>query len=55
MTPEQKPSILIVDDVHKTPMRAETLKQIRARDLRGYDLTRFTYDRFGRYAWMVTE
>ena len=50
-----KQTILIVDDVHKTPMRAETLKQIRARDLRGYDLTRFTYDRFGRYAWMVTE
>ena len=46
-------TIAIVDDVHKSPMRLALLDQIRGRGLRGYDLTCFTYDRFGRYAWML--
>ncbi|MCI0336617.1 MAG: hypothetical protein L0226_03500 [Acidobacteria bacterium] len=47
-------TITIVDDIHKEPMRQAVLKQIRDCGLRGYDLTGFTYDRFGRYAWMLT-
>lgn len=47
-------TITIVDDIHKQPMRQAVLNQIRDRGLRGYDLIRFTYDRFGRYAWMLT-
>lgn len=46
-------AIAIIDDVHKPLMRQETLNQIRRRGLRGYDLTRFTFDRFGRYSWLV--
>jgi hypothetical protein len=48
-------TIAIIDDVHKTQMRREVLDQIRKRGLHGYDLTRFTYDKFGRYAWMLTK
>jgi hypothetical protein len=48
-------TITIIDDAHKPQMRQETLNQIRERGLRGYDLAQFTFDRFGRYAWMLME
>jgi hypothetical protein len=48
-------TIAIIDDVHKRQMRHEVLDQIRKRGLLGYDLTRFTFDIFGRYAWMLTK
>jgi hypothetical protein len=46
-------TIAIIDDVHKTQMRHEVLNQIRKRGFLGYDLTRFTFDKFGRYAWLL--
>jgi hypothetical protein len=44
---------LIVDDIHKSAMRRATLDNVRLRKLQCYDLARFTYDRFGRYSWLI--
>lgn len=46
-------TIVIIDDVHKPQMRRAVLDQMRERNLVGHDLTHFTYDSFGRYAWML--
>ncbi len=47
-------TIAIIDDIHKTQMRHAVLSQLGERGMQAYDLTRFTYDRYGRYAWMLT-
>ena len=47
-------TVAIVDDIHKMQMRQVVLNQIRKRGLRGYDLTHLTFDKFGRYAWILT-
>jgi predicted O-methyltransferase YrrM len=46
---------LIVDDIHKEPIRAAVLKQVQQRQLLCFDLIQYTYDRFGRYSWLVAQ
>lgn len=48
--PETK---LILDDIQKLRIKQSALDTLVQRGGRGYDLARLTYDKFGRYAWMV--
>lgn len=46
-------STVIVDDVHKPYIRQALLKTIEGRGLKRYDLAPWTFDRFGRFAWLL--
>lgn len=45
---------LIVDDVHKAGIQQATVRELRRAGLSCADLLPFTYDEFGRYAWLIT-
>jgi hypothetical protein len=44
---------LIADDVQKQPIREALLTVVQNRQLRCQDLIRVTFDRYGRYAWLI--
>ena len=46
---------LILDDIQKPPIKRAALDALEQRGGCGYDLARLTYDKFGRYAWMIDE
>ncbi len=47
-------TILVVDDIHKPSIRQAVLDSVQSR-ARCYDLAKLTYDRFGRYAWLIND
>jgi len=49
-TPE---TTLILDDIQKPRIKQAVLNTLAQRGGRGHDLARLTYDKFGRYAWMI--
>jgi len=44
---------LILDDIQKPRIKQSALETLEQRGGCGHDLARLTYDKFGRYAWMV--
>ena len=44
---------IILDDVHKRPIREAAKALVRTRGLRVVDLTPLAYDDFGRFPWLI--
>jgi hypothetical protein len=44
---------LVADDVQKPLIREALLKVVQSRQLRCQDLISVTYDRYGRYSWLI--
>jgi hypothetical protein len=46
-------TLLIIDDLHKQHIQEAVTQYVQRQRLRYHDLTRYTYDSFGRYAWLI--
>jgi predicted O-methyltransferase YrrM len=46
-------TVLVLDDVHKPVIRQAVLGAVTERGLRCFDISGVTYDRFGRYSWVI--
>jgi hypothetical protein len=46
-------TILLLDDIQKENIRQAVLTHVKTKELRCYDLSKLTFDKFGRYAWLA--
>jgi predicted O-methyltransferase YrrM len=49
----RKGAVLIIDDIHKPPIRQAVLSETAKRGMHCFDLIDSTFDHFGRYSWAV--